>query len=116
YRLASTHRQTEGDDFAEAEWLTGWLALRFAKQPNTALGHFTGLYEAVRAPVDRARAAYWAGRSAAALGNPDLAEQWYRTAAAFPIAYYGQLAAEELGEAGRPLPDPAPASEAQHEA
>jgi soluble lytic murein transglycosylase len=109
YRLASSHRQTVGDDFAEAEWLAGWLALRFAQQPNTALRHFTRLYEGVRAPVDRASAAYWVGRSAQAAGDLSMAAEWYRTAAAVPIAYYGQLAAEELGEAGRPLPDPAPA-------
>ena len=116
YRLASRHRQTAGDDFAEAEWLAGWLALRFANQPNTALSHFIRLYGSVRAPVERASAAYWAGRSAAALGNPSLAGQWYRTAAAFPIAYYGQLAAEELGEAHRPLPDPPPATPEQRAA
>jgi soluble lytic murein transglycosylase len=109
YRLAGSHRQTAGDDFAEAEWLTGWLALRFADQPNTALRHFTRLYEGVRAPVDRASAAYWAGRSAQAAGEVSLAAEWYRTAAAVPIAYYGQLAAAELGEAALPLPDPAPA-------
>lgn len=109
YRLASSHRQTEGDDFAEAEWLAGWLALRFAGQPNTALRHFARLYHGVRAPVDVARAAYWAGRSAVALGDPLVATQWYRRAAAHPIAYYGQLAAEELGEAGRPLADSPPA-------
>jgi soluble lytic murein transglycosylase len=33
-----------------------------------------------------------------------------------PIAYYGQLAAEELGEARRPLPDPAPAAAEQRAA
>jgi soluble lytic murein transglycosylase len=93
--------------------LAGWLALRFVNQPNTALSHFTRLYDGVRAPVERASAAYWAGRSAAALGDPSLAAQWYRTAAAVPIAYYGQLAAEELGEAGRPLPDPPPANPQQ---
>jgi soluble lytic murein transglycosylase len=116
YRLASRHRQAAGDDFAEAEWLAGWLALRFVNQPNTALSHFTRLHGGVRAPVDRASAAYWAGRSAAALGDPSLADQWYRTAAAFPIAYYGQLAAEELGEAHRPLPDPPPADPGQRAA
>jgi soluble lytic murein transglycosylase len=116
YRLASRHRQTAGDEFAEAEWLAGWLALRFGQQPNTALSHFTRLYGSVRAPVERASAAYWAGRSAAALGNPSLAGQWYRTAAAFPIAYYGQLAAEELGQAHRPLPDPPRAEAAQRAA
>jgi soluble lytic murein transglycosylase len=108
YRLASSHRQTEGDDFAEAEWLAGWLALRFVNQPNTALRHFARLYHAVRAPVDVARAAYWAGRSAVAVGDPFLAAQWHRRAAAHPIAYYGQLAASELGEAASPLPDPPP--------
>jgi soluble lytic murein transglycosylase len=116
YDLASRHRQTAGDAFAEAEWLAGWLALRFLNQPNAALRHFNLLYAAVRAPVDRASAAYWAGRSAAALGNPTLAAQWYRVAAAVPIAYYGQLAAEELGEAGRPLPDPPRATPAQRAA
>jgi soluble lytic murein transglycosylase len=114
YRLASAHGQTEadGDDFAEAEWLAGWLALRFAGQPNTAVRHFTRLHDGVRAPVDRARAAYWAGRSAVALGDPLLAARWYRAAASHPIAYYGQLAAEELGEAGKPLPAPPEASAA----
>ena len=116
YRLAAGHRQTEGDDVVEAEWLAGWLALRFAQQPNTALSHFMRLYESVRAPVDRASAAYWAGRSAAALGSPALAAEWYATAAAFSIAYYGQLAVEELGEAGAPLPDPAPATDAERAA
>jgi soluble lytic murein transglycosylase len=111
FRLASRHglSQVDGDDFAEAEWLAGWLALRFADQPNTALRHFAHLYHGVRAPVDVARAGYWAGRSAAALGDSLVATQWYRRAAAQPIAYYGQLAAEELGAAGGPLADPPPA-------
>jgi soluble lytic murein transglycosylase len=116
YRLASSHRQTEGDDFAEAEWLAGWLALRFVDQPNAALRHFARLYHGVRAPVDVARAAYWAGRAAVALGDPLLAAQWYRRAAGHPIAYYGQLAAEELGGADRPMPDPAPADGAMRAA
>ena len=80
YQLASRHRQTAGDEFAEAEWLAGWLALRFIDQPNTALRHFNRLYDGVRAPVDRASAAYWAGRSAADLGDRWLAGQWYRRA------------------------------------
>jgi soluble lytic murein transglycosylase len=109
YRLASSHRQTEGEDLAEAEWLAGWLALRFVGQPDTALRHFARLYHHVRAPVDVAQAAYWAGRSAAVLGDPLVATQWYRRAAAHPIAYYGQLAAQELGAAGGPLADPPPA-------
>ena len=53
YRLASRHGQTEGEEFAAAEWLAGWLALRFARQPNTALRHFDRLYDGAAAPVIR---------------------------------------------------------------
>jgi soluble lytic murein transglycosylase len=116
YQLASRHRQTAGDEFAEAEWLAGWLALRFIDQPNTALRHFNRLYDGVRAPVARASAAFGGGRSATALGDRWLAGQWYRRAAEVPIAYYGQLAAEALGEAGQPLPDPPPADPMQRAA
>ena len=35
-----SHRQTEGEDFAEATWLAGWLALRHADQPSEAFRRF----------------------------------------------------------------------------
>jgi soluble lytic murein transglycosylase len=106
YQLASRHGQREGEAFVTAEWLAGWLALRFERQPNTALRDFERLYAGATAPVDQARAAYWAGRAAAAVGDRTLASDWYRRAAAHHIAYYGQLAAEELGPAYRPAPPP----------
>ena len=115
YQLASRHGQTAGEELAAAEWLSGWLALRFAGQPNTALRHFNRLYEAAEAPVIEARAAYWVGRSHAALGAHELAVQWYRRAAVQPIAYYGQLAAEELGPAHQP-PAPPPSADAAQRA
>ncbi|HEX5796745.1 MAG TPA: lytic transglycosylase domain-containing protein [Geminicoccaceae bacterium] len=111
YRLASRHGQTEGEEFAAAEWLAGWLALRFVQQPRTALRHFTRMHDGAAAPVIRARAAYWLGRSAAATGDQPLALEWYQRAAEHHIAYYGQLAAEELGSAYRPAPPP-PAADA----
>jgi soluble lytic murein transglycosylase len=111
YQLASRHGQLEGDDFVAAEWLTGWLALRFKHEPDTALRDFEHLYEGATAPGDLARAAYWAGRAAAALGDETVATTWYRRAAVHHIAYYGQLAAEELGPAYRPAPPP-PAADA----
>jgi soluble lytic murein transglycosylase len=73
YRLASSHGQTEGEEFAQAEWLAGWLALRFGGQPNTALRHFERLFAAVEAPVEVARAAYWIGRTHDALGDHETA-------------------------------------------
>jgi soluble lytic murein transglycosylase len=111
YRLASRHGQTEGEEFAAAEWLAGWLALRFVRQPQIAQRHFARVHDGAAAPVIRARAAYWLGRSAAATGDRALATEWYQRAAEHHIAYYGQLAAEELGSAYRPAPPP-PAADA----
>jgi len=97
YALARRHGQSEGREFAEAEWLAGWLALRFAGRPKEALGRFERLYAAVGTPVSLARAAYWAGRAAEALGRGADAEGWYRRAAQHPTTFYGQLAADRIG-------------------
>ncbi len=100
YRLAKLHGQSpaEAAAFSEAEWLLGWLALRHAGEPAQALGRFDQMYDAVRTPISRARAAYWAGRAAAALGDQRASSRWYRLAAEHPTTYYGQLALGELGE------------------
>lgn len=100
YDLASRHGQLNGGDYAEAEWLSGWLALRFVKRPKTAFRHFVRLYDRVEAPVRQARAAYWAGRAAGALSDDAGAVAWYRRAALHQASYYGQLAAGELDELG----------------
>ncbi len=115
YELARRHGQTEGEEFADAEWLTGWLALRFMGEPGTALAHFERLHAGVSTPISRGRAAYWAGRAAAALGEREEALSWYREATRSEIAYYGQLAAAELGLPARPL-TVAPAGGAQRQA
>ncbi|MDX1541207.1 MAG: lytic transglycosylase domain-containing protein, partial [Geminicoccaceae bacterium] len=102
YELASRHGQTEGADFAEAEWLAGWLALRFVSKPRRALQHFERLAEGVDRPISTARAAYWAGRAADAIGDDETARRWFERAAALPTTFYGQEAALELGRAPAP--------------
>jgi soluble lytic murein transglycosylase len=98
YRLASEHGQLSGTfSYAQAEWLSGWIALRYLTDASTALGHFGNLYGLVKFPVSRARAAYWAGRANMALGNKKDGTKWYRAAAKHPSTYYGQLATEALG-------------------
>jgi soluble lytic murein transglycosylase len=44
-----------------------------------------------------ARASYWRGRAAEALGQIDDMQAQYQAAAAYPTAYYGQLARARLG-------------------
>lgn len=115
YRLASRHGQTSGGDYAEAEWLSGWLALRFIKRPKSAFRHFVRLYDRVTPPVRQARAAYWAGRAAAALDDDAGAVAWYRRAATHSSSYYGQLAIAEL-EGGIEIAQPAAPTEIERAA
>jgi soluble lytic murein transglycosylase len=107
YQLARDHGLPVGPDYAEAEWLAGWYALRFVDDANGALRHFTKMYEAVRYPVSKARGAYWAGRAAEVLGQAEPMRRWYAEAARHTGVYYGQLAAERIGRPILELPNPA---------
>ena len=40
YKISSNHGLTEGSEFAEAEWMSGWIALSFLKDPLLAKDHF----------------------------------------------------------------------------
>jgi soluble lytic murein transglycosylase len=109
YRLARDHRQTQGTQLADAEFLAGWIALRLQHDPHVAFGHFENLYNSVRTPVSQARGAYWAGRAQEAEQKSTLARGWYEKAAQHPTTFYGQLAAAKLGRDAAKLPaDPAP--------
>jgi soluble lytic murein transglycosylase len=114
YQLASGHGQRAAKQIVQAEFLCGWLALRFLNQPEIAHTHFQNLYDNASTPISRARGSYWLGRTYEALGDKNSAEQAYEDAAAFSTAYYGQLAMVRLYEqpelvakADPPLPEPA---------
>lgn len=102
YLLAAGHRQSEGVPYVEAEFLAGWLALSFNKQPWKAFEHFERLYNKAETPISKARGAYWAGRASDALGHKDIATQWYRTAARHQTVFYGQLAVSALAAEQKP--------------
>lgn len=93
FNLVVNHNlPASSSDFWEAEWTTGWIALRFLNQPKEAYLHFEKLYHNVSQPVTLSRAAYWLGMSAEASDKKQLAIEWYKTAAQYPIFFYGQLA------------------------
>jgi soluble lytic murein transglycosylase len=96
YRVASEHGFSRGSEFADSEWLAGWIALRFLQQPEVAARHFLAMFENVRHPVSRARGAYWLARTAAAMGDTETALLWHKTAAQHAVAFYGQLSAAEI--------------------
>ena len=98
YQLASPHGMESGGDFAEAEWVSGWIALRLKNDADRSLQHFETMSDGVSTPISLARGKYWAGRARDALGQPDAARTDYTAAAEHKFTYYGQLAAERLDD------------------
>jgi soluble lytic murein transglycosylase len=97
YRLVARHGMASGSkEYAQAEFLAGWLALRFLDKPAIAEKHFQALLNAATTPISRARGAYWLGRAYEAMDNKTEAEQAYETAAALNTTFYGQLATTRL--------------------
>ncbi|MGF7206896.1 soluble lytic murein transglycosylase [Skermanella aerolata] len=96
YRIARNSGQKDGLALSQAEFLAGWLALRFLNKPQEALKHFEQLYAAVSAPISRSRGAYWAGRAAEDLKQPDQARRWYDLAGEHVTTFYGQLARKRV--------------------
>ncbi len=93
YALMSQHNLSKKfNDFWEAEWTAGWIALRFLDRPKVAYSHFETLYTNVAQPVTLSRGAYWLGMAAQADGDKVRAIEWYKVATKYPVFFYGQLA------------------------
>lgn len=95
YEVAMRHGLVDGSDYADLEWLSGYLALRYLDQPETALLHFLRLDDAVQSPISKGRAKYWTGRALDALGDTEIAQIAYRDGAAYQTSFYGLLSAEK---------------------
>ena len=100
YKISSEHALSAGPSFAEAEWLSGWIALTFLNSPEYAINHFQNFYNNVGYPISLARGAYWLGASYELLDEKELSKQFYSEAAKFPMTYYGQLAFNKINPGG----------------
>ena len=47
YKVSSNHSLSKGPEYADSEWLSGWIALTFLDDPNMALQHFKNFYNNV---------------------------------------------------------------------
>ncbi len=103
YRLAAHHQLVEGSNYADLEWLAGYLALKYLGAPELALDHFQRFRAAVEGPISLGRAGYWLGRAQEALGDAEAAQLSYASAGQYQTSFYGLLAAGRAGLA----PDPA---------
>ena len=92
YKVASKHSLDKGPEFAEAEWISGWIALSFLDDPILAIDHFNNFYQNVGYPISLSRGAYWLGKSYEKIGDKKQSQQWYEEATKYLTTYYGQLA------------------------
>jgi len=98
YEVSRTAAVPASDNYhADFYFLTGWIALRYLHDAKAARAYFAHIDEGTTEPIIQARANYWRGRAAEALG--DSAAMWnsYEAAARYTTAYYGQLARQKLG-------------------
>jgi soluble lytic murein transglycosylase len=96
YDLAAKHGPISGEAYVEAEFMAGWISLRFLGEPETALGHFLALRAAAKGSKNIALAEYWLGRTALALGDNGSAVVHFHAAAKYPQYFYGQLGRQAL--------------------
>ncbi|MCK5555923.1 MAG: lytic transglycosylase domain-containing protein [Alphaproteobacteria bacterium] len=96
YNIIKKHGMTSGGNYAHAEWLLGWLSLRFLNQPDIAYQHFDNFRKAVSSAISQARGAYWLARTAETMKQKKVTIIWDMHSAHFPSTYYGQLSFEKL--------------------
>ena len=102
YEVAKNHslddgsEEDEGIAYAEAEWLSGWIASTFLNNPNLALKHFNNFYKNVGYPISLSRGAYWLGVTYEKLGKNKLSEDFFKEGSKYLTTYYGQLSFQKL--------------------
>ena len=98
YAAAADCGFSNSTEAAEAEFYAGWIALTRLKDPAKAAKHFAVIDRVGTSPITRARALYWQGRAAEARGEKAAAQGFYQAGAQHITTFYGQLAAEKLGQ------------------
>ncbi len=107
YRVVASQAGGSEATLQEAHFHAGWYALRFLKDPQSALRHFSELEKVSQKPISRARANYWIARAEEAAGRAENARTRYGRAADDEFTFYGQLSRVKLGMPSLGLP-PAP--------
>ena len=92
YKLAASYNGYRNIDYVDAQWIAGWIALRYLHDYDTAYEHFMNINKVVSYPLSVSRATYWLGRAAMAKNDEDDALKWYNLASRYSTTFYGQLA------------------------
>ena len=96
YEVSSNHHLQSGPEFADAEWISGWLSLSFLNNPAKAIKHFENFYKNVGYPISLARGAYWLGLAHEKNENIEKAKKFFKEGSKFTNTYYGQLSFKKI--------------------
>jgi len=88
----------ERDPYTDLVWLAGQTALKRLGRPGDAIGMFVRYTGGSRSTALKSKGYYWAGRAAQVAGRRDEATSNLTAASRFGDQFYGQLAAERLGQ------------------
>lgn len=96
YNITQNHGMIEGSDFADAEWLAGWVALEFFNKPAKAVKHFTHMFNKTKLANSKSKAAYWLARAYQKSKNEVESKKWFNQASIYSSTFYGQLAIAKI--------------------
>ena len=101
YEVAKNHslnseKENEGSSYAEAEWMSGWIALTFLNNPKLSINHFENFYKNVGYPISIARGAYWLGIAYETIGDEKLSKKYFNEGSKFLTTFYGQLSHQKI--------------------
>ena len=99
YRLVKDFSTKSNEYLSESEWYAGWIAYEFLNvSPEIYVNHFLNSFENTNHIGEKAKSAYWAGRSYEKIKNKELSELWYKNSANYITEFYGQLSFEKINK------------------
>jgi soluble lytic murein transglycosylase len=118
YQLVQDAGPLSVNPLNEQCFLAGWIALRYLKDVDTAIRHFTSYVKMADGPLSRAKSNYWLGRAFEARGDREKARTAYQAAARQFDTFHGLLAIQKLQPDLRrititPPDDPSPSEVAE---
>ena len=101
YNLIKDFSSKSTDLISESEWYAGWIAYEFLNLNHEIyINHFLNSYENTNHIGEKAKAAYWAGKSYEKINNKELSSLWYKNSSKFVTEFYGQLSFEKIKKTG----------------
>ena len=97
YKLAKDFSGKSTKYTSESEWLAGWLGYNFLNlKSEIYINHFLNSYENTNHRGEKAKSAYWVGKSYKKIGNEEQSKIWFETAAKEVTEFYGQLSFDQI--------------------